>query len=145
MEEAAVFQMPYQMRQSFAFICVFANPANALALWDKFKSHMALDYLTNRCNDEAFNMALHDINYVLQQHAFQCFNFNRPQPIGNRIERNPFNAAVEQETDNLQISTLNPLQKIAFEKVLRAIDNYDIPERYFFLDGPGGSGKTIRL
>jgi ATP-dependent DNA helicase PIF1 len=69
-------------------------------------------------------------------------DFNLPQPTGIRIEQHPFFADQEKKDADHLFSTLNPQQIMAFNKVLRAIDSDDIPERYFFLDGPGGSGKT---
>ncbi|XP_053575234.1 ATP-dependent DNA helicase pif1-like [Bombina bombina] len=37
---------------------------------------------------------------------------------------------------------LNIEQKAAFDNVMSAIDNENLPHRCFFIDGPGGSGKT---
>lgn len=47
LDEAALFQMPKQMRETFALICAFCAPANALVLWDKFWIYMSEDFLRN--------------------------------------------------------------------------------------------------
>ncbi|UYV73007.1 hypothetical protein LAZ67_10001499 [Cordylochernes scorpioides] len=35
------------------------------------------------------------------------------------------------------------MQKLAFEAIMSTIDDNSLPQRLFFLDGPGGSGKTF--
>ncbi|UYV82699.1 hypothetical protein LAZ67_22000600 [Cordylochernes scorpioides] len=37
----------------------------------------------------------------------------------------------------------NAKQKLAFEAIMSTIDDNSLPQRLFFLDGPGGSGKTF--
>jgi hypothetical protein len=54
LDEAVTFKMPSQMRQAFAFICVFCVPTNALALWEKFKLDLALDFLRDHDNEAAY-------------------------------------------------------------------------------------------
>ena len=44
MREAAVFQMPAQLRQLFVDICMHCNPANGLALFDNHQQHLSEDY-----------------------------------------------------------------------------------------------------
>lgn len=44
---------------------------------------------------------------------------------------------------DLMIARLNPLQKFAFESVMKAVRFPHIAQRQFFLDGPGGTGKTF--
>ena len=40
------------------------------------------------------------------------------------------------------LTTLNEEQNMAFETIMNAIKNDDLPHRCFFLHGPGGAGKT---
>ena len=46
-----------------------------------------------------------------------------------------------QKADRL-IATLNPLQKQIFDEITASFDDSNAESRFFFLDGPGGSGKT---
>ena len=101
-----------------------------------------MDYMRNDTIEESFNLALHDINFFLQQQGQQCSFFNLPQSTGNRPERQAFDSVTEAEQSYRLINTLNPQQFIAFQKIQRAMDFQQINERCFFLDGPGGSGKT---
>lgn len=41
------------------------------------------------------------------------------------------------------IAKLNQKQRDAFDKIIQAVDNETIQNRYFYLDGPGGYGKTF--
>ncbi|GBM65395.1 hypothetical protein AVEN_75088-1 [Araneus ventricosus] len=40
---AYTYQMPKQLRQTFAFILYFCNPTNVLELWNKYSIDMSLD------------------------------------------------------------------------------------------------------
>lgn len=87
-------------------------------------------------------MALHDINATLKQHGLSCGSIGLPVPIGNPIEAQLYDALQEEQEAKSKINSLNNHQFDAFNKIIRAVDNDLEPSRYFFLDGPGGSGKT---
>jgi len=141
LEEAATFLMPAQMRQSFAFICALCNPTNARVLWEKYRVDLSMDYRRRQNEEDSFNLALHDIYYVLRQHPCDLVQLNLPEPVGVRIEPNRFDAVSEAEMAEQLILTLNDRQLQSFTRIQRAIDGDNL-ERCFFLDGPGGSGKT---
>ncbi|XP_065315484.1 uncharacterized protein LOC135924355 [Gordionus sp. m RMFG-2023] len=61
MEEASTFLMPIQLRQSFAFICIFCQPENPNNLWEKFKKYLIEDFAHTHTDSIAINMALSDI------------------------------------------------------------------------------------
>ena len=86
LQESAIYQMPIQMRQTFAYICCFCIPANALELWNKHRVDMSLDYQHLHEQDNAFNFALHDIEATFKQHGLSCKSIGLPEPIGNPAE-----------------------------------------------------------
>jgi len=53
-----------------------------------------------------------------------------------------FDALLERDKSIEMIASLNEQQKDAFDKIIAAIQNENLSHRCFFLDGPGGSGKT---
>ena len=111
-------------------------------LWEKYKTDMVTDYTRNNDMDTAINLALLDIENVLQQRHLHCSSFGLPQPVENHVEPVVVDFEMEQiEADRL-ISTLNHQQLEAFQKVKHIIEHDDASDRCFFLDGPGGSGKT---
>jgi ATP-dependent DNA helicase PIF1 len=72
----------------------------------------------------------------------ECATFGLPQPIGIRNVPIQFNAIGEEGEAKRRIGTLNQQQMTALSKIIRAVDFESYQERCFFLDGPGGSGKT---
>ena len=47
MQEASTFNMPRQLRQTFALICIFNAPKNPFGLYEQFKEFLAEDYQRN--------------------------------------------------------------------------------------------------
>jgi PIF1-like helicase len=141
LEEAAIYQMPSQLRQTFAFICVYYTPANTPHLWQAFREHMSLDFFRHHDNETSYNFALHDIDFILRQKGFSCASFGLPRPTRNVSKTATFNQAEEEAEAERSIAILNPQQLEAFTKIINGID---FPEnlKLFYLIGPGGSGKT---
>ncbi|XP_065323555.1 ATP-dependent DNA helicase pif1-like, partial [Gordionus sp. m RMFG-2023] len=86
-------------------------------------------------------MALMDIENVFLDHGLCCQSFDLPSPTKIPPKQH-YDAHVEAADSIERISKLNRLQKYAFDLIIQAIELENIPERYFFVDGPGGSGKT---
>lgn len=143
LSEAIVFQMPRQLRNTFAYICCFCQPTNPSDLWTKYSVDMSLDHIRTMSDDAAINLALHDINSILQQHGLSCAMIGLPSPTGNVPDVQQFDALHEAQEAELRIGMLNEKQTDAFGKIINAIDNEDVQDRCFYLDGPGGSGKTF--
>ena len=143
LQEAANCQMPAQMRLTFAFILAFCIPLNALELWNFFKSSLSEDFAQRLSSDEAERHALHDIECVLKNHSMSLANFQLPDPGPLNINVNSdFDINTESVQAATLIPTLNVRQRAAFDAIMNAIDNPDEISRCFYLDGPGGSGKT---
>jgi hypothetical protein len=145
LKDASDYQMPYQLRQLFAFILIFGTPSNALILWNDFKEPLIEDYSYRFNLETSVNKALIDIEDTLILHGRKCFDFGLPEP--SRIENEEiiqhFDINQERSAGETNISKLNDEQKSAFNKIMLAIDNEESDHRCFFLDGQGGSGKTF--
>ncbi|GBO20143.1 hypothetical protein AVEN_35896-1 [Araneus ventricosus] len=131
LHDASSYQMPKQLRQTFAFILCFCNPTNVIGLWNKYSISMCLDYLRNNIEAASWNLALHDINANLEQYGLSCASIG-PVPTGNAIEVRPYNQDDEREEAEQRISSLNREQRAAFETITRAIGNSNENDRYFF-------------
>ncbi|XP_053566967.1 uncharacterized protein LOC128656828 [Bombina bombina] len=84
---------------------------------------------------------LHGILHLTNQHLNKYFGLPNPS---NFIPNMQFNYVTQLEAQvgaQLQ-EALNIEQKAAFDNVMSAIANENLPHRCFFIDGPGGSGKT---
>ncbi|XP_065316121.1 uncharacterized protein LOC135924917 [Gordionus sp. m RMFG-2023] len=141
LEEGSIYQMPSQLRSTFAFICIFCQPENPAYLWNRFRFMMIEDYLRQYSEVIAINMALMDIENVFLDHGLCCQSFDLPSPTKIPPKQH-YDAHVEAADSIERISKLNRLQKYAFDLIIQAIELENIPEIYFFVDGPGGSGKT---
>ncbi|EGT30965.1 hypothetical protein CAEBREN_12265 [Caenorhabditis brenneri] len=159
LQECASFQMASQMRATFSSLLVFNEVGDPQMLWDKFKESMSDDFTFQGFSaDEAEAMAYEEIKEKMARYS-EGFSkiipikiiFSFSKNIKNFIKPPDFNflapATVEidyemvrEEGDKLY-DTLNPEQKLAVDKILETLDNPQLP-RLFYLDGPGGSGKT---
>jgi hypothetical protein len=145
LEEAVAFQMPCQLRQLFAVICAFCEPTGPAALWERFKDYFCEDFARDNDAAEAEQMALNAVQAVLSLHRLTNVELGLPAP------RVPVIVAVEEQFDQAaerveaetHVAMLNDRQRIAFDAVMAAVDDPEAEQRCFYLDGPGGSGKTF--
>ena len=55
MREAALLQMPAQLRQTFAHICIFCSPVNAFYMLQMFAADLSEDYRRSMSFEQAVN------------------------------------------------------------------------------------------
>jgi hypothetical protein len=144
LRDATDYQMPYQLRQLFALILILGTPINAMILWD-FREPLMEDYSNRFDFETSINKALKNIEDTLILHGKKCTDFDLPAPVLTANEEivYPFDADEERSAGEINISKLHIEQMSAFNKIINAIDNEECDQRCFFLDGPGGSGKTF--
>lgn len=141
--DCSTYQLPREMRNTFAYILCFAAPSNPIALWEKFRDDFTLDYERTFIQSTAINLALHALEQTLLQHGLKCSMFGLPAPQGTPPqEAQEYDIAQEAADATLRMETFNEKQREAFELIRHSLDN-DEGSRCFFLDGPGGSGKTF--
>jgi len=151
MDELAFEQFPRLFRKTFAILLSNVNPINPGALWDEYKERLAEDYLHQIDDDEdlAFQLALRDILEVLQEFGKSLEDYNLPALDGiiltrhNRvIEDEPQQGALTMNEADALVAQLNEDQRTFFNAVINSVENRS-NEKYFFLTGPGGTGKTF--
>jgi hypothetical protein len=150
LEEASVFQMPSQLRSLFATICVHCETTNPLELWEAHKGAMVEDFMHNNMSAQAAEQkALQVIEDILQQHRMSCNGLGLPaiDPAQQFDPEPEFDIAVEEENAAALIAKLNDKQRMLVDRVLQDIAGIQEGQpprcRAYFLDGPGGSGKTM--
>ena len=160
LSEAAAMQTGHQLRQLFATIlrenCPLQDP---VALWDRFKADIC-DDLRNKLiqhmnipeptEDQIYDYGLHLIDVVLSSSGKSLEDFApmpRPQQdwqqLGaNRLiaEQLNYDRAEQQAEADARIATLNVEQRAAFDAIMKSVLEQD--PQLFFLNGPGGTGKT---
>lgn len=147
--EAELFQMPSSLRRLFATILVFCEPRNVRTLWNKHLEAMSDDYRqTQRCMYALEQMVLVDIRNMLQSMGKDIRSFPLPDideqydTSGGQDKEILEETSIEIDQDHSTLSSsLNLEQRYAFEKILSSIESGD--GGVFFVDGPGGTGKTF--
>ena len=141
--EASNFKMAKQLRDLFATICVFCNPSNPLKLWEKFKEFMSEDYKHKNMNDPE-SRALQEINEFLKVHSMCLGDFGLPIPkFHEQLALFEFDNSYEAAEGAAKFEQLNGDQRIIVERILKTIEKSADIKKCFFMDGPGGSGKTF--
>jgi hypothetical protein len=153
MREAAEYAMPAELRSLLATICVFGTPRNAILIFDDNIRHLSEDFLKKGHSEEVSrHLALFDINRTLASHGKNNGDYDLPAPdialIAQHIaDCSEGNVELSMEdharnADAMQVQ-LNQEQSAAYGTILEAVRNPKIHQRQFFLDGPGGCGKTF--
>jgi PIF1-like helicase len=144
--EAEELAMPRQLRHLFAIICVYCSPSNPFQLWENHKTHFIEDFVNRGLNvDQAEFRALSEVECTLSANGKCLHDFNLKITNCNfelLLDEGMSFVEARQRGDQL-MNKLNPLQKSAFDKIMKALNDDNHSERLFFLDGPGGSGKTF--
>jgi hypothetical protein len=159
LEEATVMQTGHQLRQLFATILKENWPlSDPVALWNRFKENICDDVrhkliqkgFPNPTEDQIYDYGLYLLDSILNGSAKSLGDFPpMPQPVENWAQLDANRLIAEQlaydreEQRNLaepRIQGLNPEQRAAFDAIMNSVMNNE--PKLFFLNGPGGTGKT---
>ena len=143
MTELVESASPSKIRKTFAFILIHGEPNNPAELWQTFKDAMIEDFVRNQPAGQAEQSALGKIQGVLRQFSKYLTDFDLPA-----LEEAPAEELPNAEEFRLDAAIirprLNPEQLAVADAVLHALTNNNNEEsKIFFIDGPGGTGKTF--
>jgi len=146
LEEASVFQMPSQLRQLFAYICIFQVPHNAAQLWESFKDLMSEDYLQDYSSHTAHQLALHDILSTFHLHGCSLSTFDLPNLDQNSLPK--LNESTCTDIDREQVENMiaqaNSEQRAIIDLILNLLQQNDTSRiNAYFIDGPGGTDEKF--
>ncbi|KAG3181524.1 hypothetical protein PC128_g15113 [Phytophthora cactorum] len=166
MTEASQFRMPYQLRQLFATIIVYSQVVEVGALWEEFYDDLSLDFgykyrsLEGNAKEEMVKFhTLKSLNDLLLANGSAVAHFEYlpqlseyPHLVLNsllqnnliRREMEGYNHDVLQETVDRE-HLLNEEQRSVYSTIINAVDNPTPGNTLFFIDGPGGTGKSTLL
>lgn len=159
MEEAASIRSPKQLRQLFAILLKTCSISDPFDLWEKFRENMAEDFLHRvqqerqsediTFSDPIFNEALLDLeNNIRSMGGDSISIYGLPEPVQSTGDLTSeylreLNYSVEDLSSYISEheSQLISEQRSAYEAILHNVR----AERggLFFLDAPGGTGKTF--
>uniref|UniRef100_A0A8I6XFF0 ATP-dependent DNA helicase n=2 Tax=Hordeum vulgare subsp. vulgare TaxID=112509 RepID=A0A8I6XFF0_HORVV len=141
--------MPASLRRLFATILVFHEPGDVRGLWDRHLEAMSDDYRRSHTFSKAVEqMVLLDIRGMLQSMGKDIALFPLPD-IDDTYDTTRGEAREVTEESTIEVdahdaalaSSLNHEQRLAYDEILAAVDAGD--GGVFFVDGPGGTGKTF--
>lgn len=142
-------EMPDPLRRLFATLLIFCEPGDVRKLWNDHYDSLSEDYTLHCASVERVqNMVLTDISSILQSMGKRLSDFDLPN-ITADVSLGSFGcrelqeecSIVVQDEDILARHSLNNDQKFAYDTIMRHVDE-DSPG-VFFIDGPGGTGKTF--
>jgi ATP-dependent DNA helicase PIF1 len=147
--EATLFQMPSSLWRLFATILVFCELHDVMGLWKKHYDAMSEDYSLNHPSpDLVQQIVLIDIRNMLQSmgkdiRSFPLLDIYHLYDDTSHIPREIFEeASVEQNAEDVLLcDSLNAEQRSAYDEIMAAVCSKQ--GRLFFVDGPGGTGKTF--
>jgi len=160
LREAALMQTGRQLRHLFSIILLQCSPNNPRELWNSnFNTlsddcHHRLQHLykiAEPTNEQIQSFALRELDNILQQSGKCLSDFHLPAPthdfhdtrehLSRRIaEEKSYDTEALKKVCEQNISSLNTDQRQAYDQIIAAYEK-DQP-KIFFLDGPGGTGKT---
>lgn len=160
LEDASTVSTPPQMRRLFVIILLECQPSDPKRLWEQTWQYLAEDCeyqlrtfhnVSRPTQEDLQTLALQHIEYILQERGRSLHDFNLPKPSitfnfdlqRNSLLRQELSYDVEQCTHIWQSNfrMLNEEQEYVVDNVVAAVDNKT--GALFFLDGPGGCGKTF--
>ncbi|UYV77959.1 hypothetical protein LAZ67_15003037 [Cordylochernes scorpioides] len=158
--DASSTAQPHKIRMLFAILLTTCFPSKPMDLWEKYKDSMSEDILHHlraanldlQFTPEIYNRALvliEDICLAIANKRLGQMGLCAP----NRSANDSYDRDLQREThfdvDDLSVfvernlSKLVPEQRIAYDTLMQAIS--DQRGGLYFLDAPGGTGKTFLI
>ena len=160
LQEAATLQTGRELRHLFVIILQECSPTDPLALWNAHAHNLSDDChwklqqqgFSEPSEEQIFSLALHELNEKLQHSGKNLKDFGLPAPtysFQNLSKNVPRIIAEEKSYDRDELDviwrrcleTCNQDQRTAFETLNSCYESEQ--GGIFFIDGPGGTGKTF--
>ncbi|XP_026450614.1 uncharacterized protein LOC113350698 [Papaver somniferum] len=150
MAEAATNKMPSALRTLFGSILVFRNSVDTRKLWYVFFNDMVEDYASSSDTSPAYlsNRLFRELGQMLHQHGKRLKDYDLPAIVGILDDNLHVSDLMEEEVsilvfekDMMNVDKLNEDQSKAYDAIMGVVRRKE--SRVFFVDGPGGTGKTF--
>lgn len=149
LEEASLYKMPFELRRLFATILAYCSVNNPSFLWNKYKLSMCEDYVhANYALADAELTVLQNISLILEPMGKNVNDYSLVDFFVD-LDLHEKTAIVIEEELHVNVSRedkeapqkLNQQQRFAFDLITDAV--FSNKGGLFFVDGPGGTGKTF--
>ena len=163
LSEASISFMPKQLRSLFVTILIFGQPTKPLDLWEKYKDVMGEDISRNvllghtMSNVEKQRYVINEVLLYLQEElegmgsSLDIFGLPSPnlelrvQRVPKTISEEMFFAEHQADIGRGKCEQLNTGQAHAFATIMEAVNHDTHVNWLFFLNAPGGYGKTFLI
>ena len=159
LQEAVEFQTGHCLRQLFTTLLIYCNPVYPAHLWDEFRQYIC-DDLDHRLRslgfhhtteENIYDYGLYLLDQLLRENGFRLEDFatmphyhrNWGQFQANRLIAEQLDYDREEQRVRLReaLPLLNHEQRCAYDEIVHsAVEEHG---QLFFLNGPGGTGKTF--
>lgn len=158
LNEATLSASPSQIRLLFVTILIFGEPASPVKLWNMFQNSMSEDIArSSKCltTDKAIvQKTLHHINNHLKDCGKSLKDFpsmplleelNNNTVNDSNLLQDELNYCAENLTEEVCQNEvkMNTDQKHIYETVIQSVISGKSQQNLYFIDGPGGTGKTF--
>ncbi|XP_057339411.1 uncharacterized protein LOC130676921 [Microplitis mediator] len=142
--EAIIWMMPRQLRCVFVRILLHCQPLQPELLWDEFKEAMSEDLSRRFGVQEGEKKTYFYINSMLEKEGGSLSTFPDMPPVTDELYENDSVLLSTRDLSQAYYNKLNSSQKEVVDFVLNSIESNEPNfHNYVYIDGPGGSGKTI--
>ena len=151
LQEAASAQMPYQLREMFAMMILNCDISDPAEVWEEFRNPFCEDHVfQGHSAPVAEQKALAHIERILRNNSRSLSHFGLPALDPSHLQPDIDLTVHGFELTDMEES-LNPEQRAVWADIMKvhgdAIEKQengipDLEPKVFFIDGPGGSGKT---
>jgi hypothetical protein len=158
LRDASAMQTGKQLRSLFTMILRDCFPAQPDQLWMQFRHHICDDLKhalrllghPDATEEDIYDYGLYCVNQLLEHTnkslrdypPMPLFQRNWQEVVGNRLiaEQRNYDSHEQQAKADERIPKLNADQRRAFDIIMEAVQSKS--GKCFFLNGPGGTGKT---
>lgn len=159
LQEAALYQNAYALRSLFITIMTHCQPANPCGLLNRHRKLLeegcayrltSVYNVAEPCPEQVWDLALSDLRTLAEKQGKSMQELGLPSPSENfMLSGASSDLAAEQAYDKdvlarvytEGITKANVDQRHAVQEILLSVNERQ--GRMFFLDGPGGTGKTF--
>ncbi|XP_014298458.2 uncharacterized protein LOC106693783 [Microplitis demolitor] len=160
--EVSISDSSYKIRELFAVMLVFCQVGDPIKLWDKYRdnftddikrrmsrnrenSDLDVDIVYNQCLINLEDMVIAMSGKTLLQFGLTSPSREQEYGIINQQYLNELAYDTDKLTEEVikSVPILNKEQKEAYESILNSVVSDS--GRLFFLDAPGGTGKTFLI
>ncbi|XP_071574697.1 uncharacterized protein [Temnothorax nylanderi] len=162
LEEAALCDSPFKLRELFTVMLVFCQLTEPLSLWEKYKDSLSEDITrqverelqgnAQQVMDEVYNRCLvliEDTVLALGGQELHQYGLSQPKRSGEVLKNRDYLRETNYDVNTLaQVVSINEglltdEQFAVYRQVLSSIESS--AGQVFFLDAPGGTGKTFLI